>query len=150
MPSIRRIKTHQNLLVETKSSTSKASFFAWFSRLAVARTRCRLRNWCGAHGLRHAHPLTLANQLLSSSLLVILALCVVILSRKSVNFVLVFIYLSLTHVELRSNSFHLPRPFLQCLLIRCELLCHFWTRLASQYVLQLYVQPLFFFNDEIF
>jgi len=69
--------------------------------------------------------------LLTAFLLVVLALHVLELACEALNFVLVFINLSLVHVEFSSHSLHLVGLLLEVLLVDGELFSHFGTGLSG-------------------
>lgn len=88
--------------------------------------------------------------LLSALLLVVLALHVLELAGQALDLVLVFVYLSLVHVEFGCHGLHLSSLFLEVLLIDGELLCNFGARLSREQVLELDVELLLLLDDDIF
>ena len=87
--------------------------------------------------------------MLSPLLLVVLSLHVLELSGQSFDLILVFVDLSLVHVELCSHCLHLTCLLLQVLLIDGELFSDFRTWLSGKKILELDVELLLFLDNYI-
>ena len=109
-------------------------------------------HWCsllldGILGVKSL--LSLALDLLSALLLVVLAFHILELTGESLNLVLVLVDLSLVHIKFGSHGLHLASLFLKVLLIDRELFSDLRAWLAGKEILQLDVELLLFLDDNI-
>lgn len=109
-------------------------------------------HWCsllldGILGVKSL--LSLALDLLSALLLVVLAFHILELTGESLNLVLVLVDLSLVHIKFGSHGLHLASLFLKVLLIDRELFSDLRAWLAGKEILQLDVELLLFLDDDI-
>ncbi len=109
-------------------------------------------HWCsllldGILGVKSL--LSLALDLLSALLLVVLAFHILELTGESLNLVFVLVDLSLVHIKFGSHGLHLASLFLKVLLIDRELFSDLRAWLAGKEILQLDVELLLFLDDDI-
>lgn len=109
-------------------------------------------HWCsllldGILGVKSL--LSLALDLLSALLLVVLAFHILELTGESLNLVLVLVDLSLVHIKFGSHGLHLASLFLKVLLIDRELFSDLRAWLAGKEILQLDVELLLFLDNDI-
>ena len=109
-------------------------------------------HWCsllldGILGVKSL--LSLALDLLSALLLVVLAFHILELTGESLNLVLVLVDLSLVHIKFGSHGLHLASLFLKVLLIDRELFSNLRAWLAGKEILQLDVELLLFLDNDI-